>query len=192
MFKRTKIILIGDRNTYHLLKNNDPEFNKLFKVNVDFSEEFERDNENVTQYAKLVVGIQREEKTTPLSIKAVERIIEHASRMVDSNQQISLHIGDLRDLILEAEYYYQLRKAKRGTLIRPEDIQKALDARMYRDDQYRQKIYEDILDKILILKFVKKLYTQAVLFRQIFLIFLRNKSFLTLILRPQLLFDLIA
>ncbi|MBF0263779.1 MAG: AAA family ATPase [Gammaproteobacteria bacterium] len=147
----TKIILIGDRNIYHLLKNNDPEFNKLFKVNVDFSEEFERDDENVLNYAKLVVGIQREEGTTPLSIKAVERIIEHASRMVDSNQHISLHIGDLRDLILESEYYYQLRKAKKGTLIRPEDIQKALDARMYRDDQYREKIYEDILNNIILI-----------------------------------------
>ncbi len=147
----TKVILIGDRYTYHLLKNNDPEFNKLFKVNVDFSEEFDRVDENTYRYAKLIADVQRQEGTSLLSKSAIERIIEHASRVVENNEKISLHIGDLRDLILESDYFYQQRNNKKASLIEAMDVQQALDARIYRDDQYREKIYEDILDQVILI-----------------------------------------
>jgi len=153
----TKILLIGDHFTYHLLKKNDPEFNKLFKVNVDFSEEFDRVKVNTHRYARLIADIQRQEKTSPLLKNAIERIIEHASRVVEDNEKISLHIGDLRDLILESEFYFQNRKktkSRRGRgkdMVSAEDVQSALDARIFRDDQLREKIYEDILQKIILI-----------------------------------------
>jgi predicted ATP-dependent protease len=162
----TKVLLIGDHYTYHLLKKNDPEFNKLFKVNVDFSEEFDRIETNTIQYARLIAGIQRQEKTTPLMVGAIERIIEHASRVVEDNEKISLHIGDLRDLILESEFYFQNKKpivdkntakksssitSKKKKWVSASDVQSALDARIFRDDQLRDKIYEDILQNIILI-----------------------------------------
>ncbi|MFK5986160.1 MAG: ATP-binding protein [Pseudomonadota bacterium] len=150
----TKVILIGDHYTYHLLKKNDPEFNKLFKVNVDFSEEFDRIEGNTHRYARLIAGIQRQEETTALSTDAIERIIEHASRVVEDNEKISLHIGDLRDLILESEFYFKTRsnkKAKKNNLVCAVDVQAALKARIFRDDQLRDSIYEDILQNIILI-----------------------------------------
>jgi len=153
----TKILMIGDHYTYHLLKKNDPEFNKLFKVNVDFSEEFDRVKENTHRYARLIADIQRQEKTSPLLKDAIERIIEHASRVVEDNEKISLHIGDLRDLILESEFYFQSRKTAKSRrdrgkdMVSAVDVQSALDARIFRDDQLREKIYEDILQKIILI-----------------------------------------
>ncbi|MFK5892349.1 MAG: ATP-binding protein [Pseudomonadota bacterium] len=147
----TKILLIGDHYTYHLLKKNDPEFNKLFKVNVDFSEEFDRIDENTFRYARLIADIQRQEKTSPLLPDAIERIIEHASRVVEDNEKISLHIGDLRDLILESEFYHENRKTKKKNKVSVADVQSALDARIFRDDQLREKIYEDILQNIILI-----------------------------------------
>ena len=146
---KIKVLLIGDRHIYHLLKENDPEFNKLFKVNVDFSEEFDRNDDNTLRYARLIADIQRQEQVRPLSIKAIQRIIEHASRVVENHQKISLHIGDLRDLILESEYYCQ--QQNKDKWIGARHVQMALDARINRDDQVRELIYDEILDETILI-----------------------------------------
>lgn len=152
---KIKIVLIGDRHIYHLLKENDAEFNKLFKVNVDFSEEIIR-SENIThKYARLIANIQRQENVSPIECTAVERIIEQSSRQVDHGEKISLHMGDLRDLILEAEFYYRQRRTEGGNsnedsaltcnTINLEDVNSAIEARIYRMDQYRDSLYEEII-----------------------------------------------
>jgi len=144
--------LIGDRHIYHLLKQNDAEFNKLFKVNVDFSEEMERSEEMTHKYARLIANVQRQEKVTPIERTAVERIIEHSSRLVDHGEKISLHMGDLRDLILESEFYNRQRVGQQTKeqniqqkVINLSDVNSAITARIYRMDQYRDSLYEEII-----------------------------------------------
>ena len=149
---KIKIVLIGDRHIYHLLKQNDAEFNKLFKVNVDFSEEMDRSEEMTHKYARLIANVQRQEKVTPIERTAVERIIEHSSRLVDHGEKISLHMGDLRDLILESEFYnrqrLELQTKEQNTqdkVINLSDVNSAIAARIYRMDQYRDSLYEEII-----------------------------------------------
>lgn len=151
---QVKIVLIGDRKIYHLLKEHDIEFNKLFKVNVDFSEEVSRSDKMVHKYARLIADVQRQEKVSPIERSAVERIIEHSSRIVAHGEKISLHMGDLRDLILEAEYYSQdhnlpgseLQNAEFQTrTINLNNVNQAIQSRIYRMDQYRDHLYEEII-----------------------------------------------
>ncbi len=146
---RIKIVLIGDRHIYHLLKDNDPEFNKLFKVNVDFSEEMARSETMTHKYARLIANLQRQEKVSPIERAAVERIVEQSSRLVDHGEKISLHMGDLRDLVLEAEFYYRKRQEEKQdaaiNTINLDDVNAAIEARIYRMDQYRDSLYEEII-----------------------------------------------
>ena len=149
---KVKIVLIGDRHIYHLLKENDPEFNKLFKVNVDFSEEMDRSEDITYKYARLIANLQKQEKVPAIECTAVERMIEHSSRLVDNGEKISLHMGDLRDLILESEYYYRQRLGTLDTsekevckTINYSDVNSAINARIYRMDQYRDSLYEEII-----------------------------------------------
>lgn len=150
---KIKIVLIGDRHIYHLLKENDAEFNKLFKVKIDFSEEMPRSEKMTHKYARLIANLQRQEKVSPIECLAVERIIEQSSRLVDHGEKISLHMGDLRDLILEAEFYYRQRlkveqedsNSGNGT-INLDDVNAAIAARIYRMDQYRDSLYEEIIN----------------------------------------------
>lgn len=166
---QVKIVLIGDRHIYHLLKENDTEFNKLFKVNVDFSEEMDRSDKMVHKYARLIADVQRQESVSPIERSAVERIIEHSSRIVSHGEKISLHMGNLRDLILEAEYYSQNHNLQSSDLQKTDrqssdhqssdlqnmDLQKrtinlnnvnhAIQSRIYRMDQYRDHLYEEII-----------------------------------------------
>lgn len=149
---KIKIVLIGDRHIYHLLKENDSEFNKLFKVNVDFSEEMDRSEKMTHKYVRLIADLQRQEKVQPIERSALERIIEHSSRLVDHGEKISLHMGDLRDLILEADFYHrqgEVNQAKKtegaSNSINLEDVNSAIKARIYRMDQYRDSLYEEII-----------------------------------------------
>ncbi len=149
-----KIVLIGDRHIYHLLKENDAEFNKLFKVNVDFCEEMDRSEKMTHKYVRLIADLQRQEKVPPIERPALERIIEHSSRLVDHGEKISLHMGDLRDLILEACFYNSQRESNQEVLpktedkknsINLEDVNSAIKARIYRMDRYRDSLYEEII-----------------------------------------------
>ena len=151
---KIKIVLIGDRHIYHLLKENDAEFNKLFKVNVDFSEEMDRSEKMTHKYVRLIADLQRQEKVPPIERSALERIIEHSSRLVDHGEKISLHMGDLRDLILEACFYNDQRQSNQEQLqktqdkqnsINIDDVNSAIKARIYRMDRYRDSLYEEII-----------------------------------------------
>jgi predicted ATP-dependent protease len=50
------VVLIGERLLYYLLAELDPDFQKLFKVQVDFEDEVVRSPENAVLFARLIAG----------------------------------------------------------------------------------------------------------------------------------------
>jgi len=137
-----KIILLGDRYLYYLLKEYDPEFNQLFKVAADFSEDLERNQESTLLYANWITHLQREHKLLSIDQGGIARIIEDCARKVEDGEKLSLHMGNLLDLLREADY--NARKNKHEHIIN-QDVQQALDARVYRLDQLREHLHEQIL-----------------------------------------------
>ncbi|BCN93590.1 ATP-dependent protease [Thiomicrorhabdus immobilis] len=137
-----KVVLTGSRVLYYLLKQFDPEFGLLFKVAADFSEDMDRDPENSFLYARMIAGLQQQNKLLALDKAAVERVIEHCSRMADDGEKVSLHMGSLVDLLKESDYWAQ--QAKRKGIIR-EDVEKAIDSRLMRSGQLRERVQESIL-----------------------------------------------
>jgi lon-related putative ATP-dependent protease len=136
-----KVVLLGERMLYYLLYEYDPEFRELFKVAADFEEQMERRPENDRLYARLLGTIARREQLQPLSAGAVARVIEHSSRLVDDTQRLSTHLGDVADLLREADYW--AREAGRG-LTAAEDVQQAIDTRIRRADRLRERVQESI------------------------------------------------
>ena len=137
-----KVILTGSRLLYYFLKQYDPEFGLLFKVAADFAEDIERTNENSELYAQMIALMQSENNLTPINKKAVERIIEHCSRLLEDSEKISLHKGGLLDLIREGAYWAKQVKRKEITEV---DIQKAIDTRQNRLEQTRERMQEEVL-----------------------------------------------
>lgn len=137
-----KVVLTGSRLLYYLLKQYDTEFDLLFKVAVDFSEDMERDDASMELYARMIATMQKQNKLLALDKKAVERVIEHSSRMAQDSEKVSLHMGHLADLLKESDYW--AREAGRTTVTR-EDVQKVIDTRLYRMDQIRERLQEAIL-----------------------------------------------
>ena len=136
-----KIILIGDRMLYYLLSALDPDFGDLFKVPADFGEDIDRTDGNLKSYARLIATMARRDALRPLDAGAVARVIEHAARLAEDGEKLSMHRQVLCDLLREADHW-----ASRATAesIAADHVQQALDARIHRADRVRERIYEQI------------------------------------------------
>jgi predicted ATP-dependent protease len=135
-----KVVLIGDRFLYYLLKAYDPEFGLLFKVTADFSEDLRRGPEADLLYARLVATLQQRERLRPIDAAGVARIVEEAARRVDDAERLSLHIGRLLDLIREADH-----AAAGATTIGAAHVDSAIAAQERRLGQARERVQDAIL-----------------------------------------------
>lgn len=137
-----KVALLGDRLLYYLLAEADPEFNELFKVQADFAETMARTGESQELYARVIATLVRKRGLKPFNRRAVATVIEHASRRAEDAEKLSAQIESLSDLLCEADYW---AGENGGVQVSAEDIQKAIDAKVYRSDQIRERMQESIL-----------------------------------------------
>ena len=136
-----KVVLVGERLLYYLLNQYDPEFRELFKVVADFEETIDRPAEVDQVYASLIGTVASRNHLRPLDRYAVARVIEHAGRLAVDSEKLSAHLGDLSDLLREADHW---RKEAGREVIAREDVQRAIDQQIYRSDRIRQRIFEEI------------------------------------------------
>jgi lon-related putative ATP-dependent protease len=136
-----KVILTGERLLYYLLCEFDPEFNKLFKVEADFEDEIDRTEENNNRYAQLIAGLINKHELRPFDKKAVARIIEQGSRMVSDNEKLSAQTNEITDLLKEANHWAGQNEQD---IVTYEDVEKAIDQKIYRSSRLRDKIQESI------------------------------------------------
>lgn len=153
-----KVVLVGSRMLFYLLKEYDPEFGLLFKVAADFSEHFPRDDGNELLFARMIATLQKREGIRVISRDGVARVIEHQVRLCQDGEKISLHLSSLMDLLQEANY----RAEQRGALhIERVDVDAAIGAQEFRSNQYQQQLQEAIL------KGTIKINTQGVQLAQV-------------------------
>ncbi|MET3999888.1 putative ATP-dependent protease [Marinobacterium sp. MBR-109] len=136
-----RVVLIGDRRLYYLLKHYDPEFTTLFKVYADFAEGFDRERENLEGFIGLITMLVREEGLTHFDRSALEAVIEHSSRQMDDSEKLSLNRGQLIDLLREASFW-ALRQG--ASLTGRNHVQKAIDLQRYRSSQYSELLQQQI------------------------------------------------
>lgn len=139
---KVKVALLGDRMLYYLLSQSDPEFGELFKVQADFAEEVPRTDENQDLYARMIATLVRSKEMRPLDREAVARVIEHCARVVGDSQRLTIQVNHIADLLIEADYF---AKDNGNNHIHASDVQKAIDARIYRADRVREDYQQNIL-----------------------------------------------
>ncbi|WP_428634459.1 Lon protease family protein [Sedimenticola sp.] len=138
-----KVVLIGSRMLFYLLKEYDPEFGLLFKVEADFAEQLSREQDNEMLYARLIATLQKREGIRVITRDGVARIIEQLARQANNGDKISLKLSSLLDLLQEANYQAEQRA---GTRIRRLDVDAAIRAQAYRGNQHEKQLQELILD----------------------------------------------
>ncbi|MDR8393926.1 AAA family ATPase [Aliifodinibius sp. S!AR15-10] len=136
-----KVILFGQRMLYYLLCQFDPEFQKLFKVEADFEDEIERNEEGHKQYVRFLAGLIKENDLRHFDKQAVAKIIEQSSRMVGDNEKLSTKTEEVKDLLIESDYW----AGKNGhEVVKFEDVEKAIEQKIYRSARLRDKVQESI------------------------------------------------
>jgi lon-related putative ATP-dependent protease len=136
-----KVVLTGPPLVYYILKSYDPEFSDLFKVTADFDTIMNRTPENQSDYCRLLANIIRQESLRPFDRGAVARVIEQGSRMVGDGERLSVHMRTMTDLLKESDYW--AGRNGNGT-VKHTDVQKAVDAWIFRSDRARQRMQEEI------------------------------------------------
>jgi lon-related putative ATP-dependent protease len=143
-----KIGLYGDRMLYYLLSMHDPEFSELFKVQADFEEIVTREEGTQERYARLIGTIVRQHNLKPFDRSAVARVIEHSARMTGDSERLSMQVREISDILDEADYWAGVNgreTSNENGVVSAEDVQMALDKRIYRADRLRERDQETIL-----------------------------------------------
>ena len=136
-----KVILLGEPHIYYLLSMYDPEFRELFKVAVDFDYRMDRNTETQQLYARMIATLVRKEQLQHLDRSAVARVIEFSARMLEDGEKLLTHNRSLADILREAGYWARQRGHE---TVNSDDVQQAIDARIYRVDRIREHMQEEI------------------------------------------------
>jgi lon-related putative ATP-dependent protease len=136
-----KVVLLGERIYYYLLSYYDTEFGELFKVAADFDDRMPRDSDTNELYSRLIATVVKHNGLRHFERGAVARVIERSARMVEDSERLSAHIGDISDLLREADYW--AGEAGREVVVAA-DVQTAIDKQTYRSDRVRERVQEAI------------------------------------------------
>lgn len=134
-----KVVIIGNPFIYHILYAFDEDFRKLFKVKADFDTEMPRTHEHVEKYAQFIAGRIKEDKLMPFDKSGVAKIVEYGSRLIQDKEKLSTRFIEIADIVSEASYW---AKCDGNSRVMAEDVQKAIDEKIYRSNLIEQKIQQ--------------------------------------------------
>lgn len=100
-----KIVLFGDRSLYYMLAAMDPDLSRHFKVLADFDDELPRTRDNEMLLARMIGGFAKQNGLKPLDRAATARVVEHAARIADDQNRLTLRIELLGDLLTEVSHW---------------------------------------------------------------------------------------
>ena len=136
-----KIVLIGERQLFYLLSEYDPDFPGLFRIVADFEDHIDRNHENEVLLARFLAKIGKECSLLAIDRTGVARMVEHASRLAEDSEKLTVHADDLRGVLREADLYARRAGAKTIGL---EHVKAAVDAADDRMARVRETIQEEI------------------------------------------------
>ncbi len=138
---KVKVVLIGTPLIYYLLRQYDPDFDHLFKVQADFAGQMDRNRKNMHEFVRLIAFAVRKERLLPFTKDAVARVIERGSRIVEDSRKISLHMEGVANLLKEADYW---AREEGNSTVDAGHVQKAVDSWIFRSDRIRERMQEQI------------------------------------------------
>lgn len=139
-----KVVLIGTPDLYYALSKNDPDFSKLFKVKADFETEVSRSDSKIAEYIQFMNGLCKDEHLLPLAFSGASYVLEEAVRISGSQDKLTSRLGDIADLMREANYWAQKSSDKQ---IEDKHVKRALVAKSEREGFLESHMHEDILNE---------------------------------------------
>lgn len=141
-----KIVMMGSRELYYALYEQDEDFRDLFKARSDFTSSMPWTPEHLKEYAHFVATRCHEEELLHFDRSAVAKLAEFGSRLCEHQKKLSTRFGAINDLIRESSYW----ASKNGhELVAAADVKQALSERTYRANRIEEYLKEQILERSL-------------------------------------------
>lgn len=138
------LVLIGQAEHFYALQELDAQFNRLFKVQVEFEVELERTAEHELVLAQQLSSEVEAWEDLPVMPSALERLIEYASRLVESQGRLYTNKAILRDVLAEANAFARAHDEQEVTR---ETIEATIQQRDFHtglmEDYYHRAIIEE-------------------------------------------------
>ena len=145
---QVKVIIIGSRQLYYTLQDLDPDFQEMFRVLVDFDEDIPLVEDSLEQFAQLMKTRTSEEGMAPLTAAAVARVATYSARLAEHQGRLSARIGDLFQLVSEADF---IRQQAGEACTDVGHIERALKAKAVRTGRVSARILDDMLAGIILI-----------------------------------------
>lgn len=134
-----KVILIGSEYLYYLLYHHDEDFDKYFKVLVDFNHETERNADTEYRIAQFVNSYTQTKGIRPLDRQSMGALVDYSSRLVGNQNKLSTRFDKMIEILVEANYWAGIDNSPTVGL---QHIEKAIAHKRYRVSKQREKISE--------------------------------------------------
>lgn len=136
---QVKIVLVGSPTLYYLLRSNDEDFTKLFKVRAEFASQMDRNHESESEYGLFIKSVVMENKLLPFDNTAVARVIEFSTRLAGDQSKLTTRFGKIADLVRESSYWAKKTNAQWVTA---SSVDQALQAGIYRSNLVEERMQE--------------------------------------------------
>ena len=134
-----KVVLVGEPDTFYMLRAADTEFRELFKVKADFRPDMERTLEAERAYARFVAAGAPRDGARAFDAAAVARVIEESSRIAADQNKLTTRFGLIADLVREATHW---AGASDHAVVTAADVDRALAERDHRERRPHRSLLE--------------------------------------------------
>jgi ATP-dependent Lon protease len=100
-----KVILIGSQHIYSLLSEYEYDFKKMFKIKADFDYEIKRSDKVLTEYARVIKKLIKEEKLKEFDKSAIAYLMEIAAMFAGQQNKLTTRFSKIADLAREANFW---------------------------------------------------------------------------------------
>ncbi|MGL5754309.1 MAG: Lon protease family protein [Paraclostridium sp.] len=136
-----KVILIGSNYMYNAMYHYDPEFNKYFKIFVDFDNEMKKDQDNEMRVSKFIAAYCEKNNLKHFTYDGVQQIIKYSTRITGDKDKLSTKFNKIVEILVEGDAYASIRGSK---FVDKEDVIKAIRERRDRFSKIEKKMDESI------------------------------------------------
>jgi len=134
-----KIVLTGDPYIYQLLYIYDERFQRFFKVKAHLDDQMDNDEEKKLQCARMIGRFCEQKSIRHFDRTGVARLLEHSMEMTEDREKLTLELGNISDIIKEANYFAGLDEAEH---IAYRHVDTAVEKRRYRSNLIEERVKE--------------------------------------------------
>jgi ATP-dependent Lon protease len=100
-----KVILTGSQHIYSLLSEYEYDFKKMFKVKADFDYEIKRSGKVLTEYARVIKKLIKEEGLKEFDKSAIARLLEISAVFAGQKTKLTTRFSKIADLVRESSFW---------------------------------------------------------------------------------------